>query len=67
MRSTLLTTLSLVAALLAGCVKPTGNYCDIAGPLYFGSDATVEYLLENDKEFLRGVVTSNEIWQDQCQ
>lgn len=59
--------IAIMAIGMAGCVKQTGNYCDIAGPLYFGSDATVEYLLENDKEFLRGVVTSNETWQGQCQ
>jgi hypothetical protein len=48
------------AVLLAGCVTPSGNYGDIAKPIFFGSTATIEWLAANDEAMLRQVVTHNE-------
>lgn len=66
MKLTTLTTLSLVSALVAGCAVTTGNYCDIAEPLYFYEDRSVQMLIEKDRELLRDIVTHNEKWQDLC-
>lgn len=52
-------TLSSVG-LLCGCVKPSGDFCDVARPIYFGSDAVVDWLAENDQPMLRAVVSHNE-------
>lgn len=51
-----------VAALLSGCVGTnlSGNYQDIATPILFGSEKTVDWLLENDEDLLRQIVTHNE-------
>ena len=55
----LILTLSSVA-LLSGCVKPTGDYSDIAEPIFFGSMETVYWLADNDEPLLRQIVTHNE-------
>ena len=52
------TTLTLPTVLVSGCV--VGDYCDIASELYFGSDQTVEWLVENDRDLLEGIVIHNE-------
>ena len=66
MRSTLLTTLSLVVALsLTGCVTAT-NYCDITSPILFGSEGSVDWINENDQPLLRDIVTHNEQWSALC-
>lgn len=46
--------------LLLGCVAPSGNYCDIAAPIYIGSDHVVDWLAENDEALLRSIVSHNE-------
>ena len=66
MKLTTLTTLSLVSVPLLGCVATTGNYCDIAEPLYFQEDRSVQMLIEQDRELLRSIVTHNEQWQELC-
>lgn len=49
------------AALLSGCEKPTnGDFCDIAAPMYFDTDATVDWLAYNDPALLRALVAYNE-------
>lgn len=66
MKLTTLTTLSLVSVLVAGCAVTTGNYCDIAEPLYFHEDRSVQMLIEQDRELLRSIVTHNEQWSALC-
>ena len=57
----------LVIALLSGCAgTPTSNYCLITSPLLFDSQATIDFLLESDKDLLRGVVTHNETFEEIC-
>ena len=53
--------------LLSGCSQAvSGDYCDIAFPLYFESGQVVDYLAENDENLLKGVVIHNETGQDLC-
>lgn len=57
----------LAGGLLIGCVQKTsGDYCDVASPLYFENQDVVDYLLAEDRELLRGIVTSNETWAALC-
>lgn len=59
--------LILWIALASGCAKTTtGDYCDIASPLYFGSDEVVTFLAENDVSLLREIVIANEQWVKLC-
>lgn len=51
---------------LAGCATTTSNYCDIATPLYFDSEQTVDYLSQNDEVLLREIVIANETWERLC-
>lgn len=46
--------------LLVGCVSPSGDFCDVARPIYIGSDAVVDWLAENDEPMLRAIVSHNE-------
>lgn len=48
-------------ALLSGCVSPSGDFCDVARPIYMDSEAVVDWLLENDEAMLRDVVSHNEM------
>lgn len=45
---------------LGGCMKVTGNYCDLSTTLYFNSEQIVDYLSENDEGLLREIVINNE-------
>ena len=57
----------LLIVLLSGCATPpTSNYCLIYSPQSFGEQATINYLLENDRELLRGIVTQNETYEEIC-
>ena len=59
--------LILPLALAAGCAQTTsGDYCDIASPLYFGSDETVVWLFENDDRLLVDIVVNNETHKSLC-
>jgi len=60
-------TLILLIALSGGCAKTSGNYCDIASPLYFYSDEVVTWLSENDKALLQEIIIANEQWAALCQ
>jgi hypothetical protein len=52
----------LGAGLLFGCAKtPSGDFCDIARPIYFDGEIVVDWLLDNDEQLLRNVVAHNEI------
>jgi hypothetical protein len=48
-------------ALVSGCVTPSGDFCDIARPIYIGDDYVVDWLSENDEGLLRSVVSHNEM------
>ena len=56
--------LGLALALVSGCVN--SSYCDVAKPLYFGDQATIDWLLENDIELLRPIVVHNETYEGLC-
>ena len=60
-------TLILLIGLTSGCAQTTtGDYCDIASPLYFESDEVVTWLSENDNTLLREIVIANETWAKLC-
>jgi hypothetical protein len=52
------TLLSLV--LVSGCVHPENSYGDIARPILFGGEPTIDWLAEYDEPLLRQIVTHNE-------
>jgi len=57
----------LSIGLASGCVATTtGNYCDIAGPMYFDDNDTVAWLSENDDKLLAEIVINNETWAELC-
>ena len=66
--------LSCAAALVGGCVgeKPTegppatSDFCLIGEPIIFGSDAVVDYLMREDADLVRGIVTHNEQVERLC-
>ena len=61
-------TLALASALLSGCAQtPTnGNYCDLARPLRFDSQQTIDTLMAQDRGLLVGIVVNNETWDQFC-
>ena len=60
--------LALASGLLSGCAQmPTGNYCDLARPLWIGSTQTIDTLMQADRDLLVGIVIHNETWADTCQ
>jgi hypothetical protein len=46
--------------LVSGCVPPASSYGDIARPMLFGGEATIDWLAEYDEPLLRQIVTHNE-------
>ena len=59
--------LTLLIGLTSGCVQKTsGDYCDIASPLYFENEDVVKYLLQNDTILLREIVVHNETQERLC-
>ena len=51
----------MLTALLGGCgMTAADSYCDIAAPIVFDSQRTVNWLLANDRALLVDVVTHNE-------
>jgi hypothetical protein len=62
-----LMTLGLLTALLAGCVRsPESSYCDIASPHYFAGEATLRWLLTNDRQLLVDTIIHNETHERLC-
>ena len=61
-------TLAWVSVLLSGCAQtPTsGNYCDLARPLQFSSQQTIDTLMAQDRGLLVGIVVNNETWDQFC-
>ena len=60
---------ALASVLLAGCAQTTtsGNYCDLARPLWLSSTQTIDNLMREDRDLLVGIVIHNETWADNCQ
>ena len=60
--------LAFLGGQLAGCAQtPTnGNYCDLARPLQFGSQQTIDTLMAQDRGLLVGIVVNNETWDQFC-
>jgi hypothetical protein len=60
-------TLTLLTVLISGCAKISGDtYCDLASPMYFDNQDTVEYLLHQDKNLLLDVLIHNETHEKVC-
>ena len=60
--------LALASGLVSSCAQtPTGNYCDLASPLWLGSTQTIDSLMQSDRDLLVGIVVHNETWADNCQ
>ena len=54
--------LILSTVLTAGCVKiNNGDFCDLARPMYFDNAETINWLAENDRWLLQGIVAHNEV------
>jgi hypothetical protein len=55
-------TLAVLATLTSGCAaKIDGDFCDIARPMYFDNADTINWLADNDRWLLQGIVAHNEI------
>lgn len=56
-----------VSVAVSGCARITGDsYCDVASPLLFSSDTTIDYLLDKDRRFLTDVTSHNETIDRLC-
>lgn len=66
MKSRLLVLMPFVIALLAGCEAPSGDYCQIAKPIYYGSLTTVDWLIENDTRLITDITVHNEQVERLC-
>jgi hypothetical protein len=53
--------LCVLLALSACAAAPQGDFCDIARPIYFDNAETINWLAENDRWLLQGIVAHNEI------
>lgn len=60
--------LALLPALLSGCarIEWADTYCDVAEIHEFGSEETIAWLLENDRDLLVSVVVHNETKERLC-
>ena len=60
---------ALASVLLAGCAQTpiSGNYCDLARPIWLGSTQTIDDLMQADRDLLVDIVIHNETWADNCQ
>lgn len=60
MKYRLWTAILLSLALSSGCAPPENSYGDIAKPILFGGELTIDWLAEYDEPLLRQIVTHNE-------
>lgn len=67
MKSKLLMQMLCVPVLVSGCVKPQGNYCDLASPIYFESEAAIRDIYASDPNVLQRIVAQNEVYARMCQ
>jgi len=57
----------LLTGLTSGCAKISGDsYCDVVSPMYFGTDETVSWLIQNDRTLLVDIVVHNETAKRIC-
>ena len=57
----------MLLVLTSGCAKISGDsYCDVVSPMYFGTDDTVSWLLQNDRTLLVDIVVHNETAKRIC-
>lgn len=57
----------LLIGLVSGCARITADtYCDVANPHFFSSEATVDWLIQNDKPFLKDNLKHNETYKALC-
>ena len=56
-------TLILSTALTSGCAVKinSGDFCDLARPMYFDTAETINWLAKNDRWLLQGIVAHNEV------
>ena len=47
-------------------MTPSGDYCDIAKPIYFGNADTINWLLGHDRDLLVDTVVHNETHARLC-
>ena len=67
MRLKFWTTLALLIALPSGCAKvSSGDFCDIAEPIYFSSINTIDMLMLQDRALVVDIVSHNETVEKQC-
>ena len=68
MRLRLWMTSVLALVLLSGCagIEWSDSYCEIAEPHLFGSEATINWLIKNDRDLLVSVVVHNETVSRLC-
>lgn len=60
--------LVLASVLVGGCANlATNSYCDVASPMHFGQQSTVDWLLRNDRQLLVEIVVNNETHERLCQ
>lgn len=60
-------TLILLTAQASGCAKiQNDSYCDVAGPIYFGDEASLHWLMEHDRQLVMDVVVNNETYEALC-
>ena len=53
--------------LISGCAKITNDsYCDVAYPMYFEDDHTIDVLEEHDRELMIDVLVHNETYEKLC-
>jgi len=57
---------TLLTVLLSGCVTRSDSYCDLARPLLFDRQASVDWLLTNDRELLKDILVHNETQERIC-
>ena len=60
MRSKLWIAILSSLVLASGCAPPSSSYGDIARPILFGGESTIDWLAEYDEPLLQQIVTHNE-------
>ena len=53
--------------LLSGCSPPpAGNFCDIAKPDFYSTEAVANYMVENDPVHVRNDIAENTYGAENC-
>lgn len=52
---------------VASCVSPASNsFCLIADPLIFENEASIDYLLDNEKDLAKKILVMNKYGEKYC-